>query len=131
MNTPLDIHKRREIVFDPFPHGQAALAVQILSGLSGLIVRSLDLHTIEICYRIGDYTLEGLETGLEAQGFHLHNTLLIRIRRALVHYCERTQRENIAHPAAPTKQYKPHIEAWQKRPHGDHDDTPAEWRQYK
>lgn len=131
MNTPLDIDKRREILFDAFPHGQAALAVQILSGMQGIAVRELDAHTIEICYRIHDYTLEGLEAGLEAQGFHLRSTLLIRIKRALVHYCERTQRGNITHPTAPTKQYKPHVEAWQKRPHGDHDDTPAEWRQYK
>lgn len=131
MDTPLDIQKRREIVFDAFPHGQAALAVQILAGLPELSARTLSLNCIEICYHIGDYTLEGLEAGLEGQGFHLHNTLLIRIRRALVYYCERTQRENIAHPTAPTKQYQPHIEAWQKRPHGDHDDTPAEWRRYK
>lgn len=131
MNTPLDIQKRREIVFDAYPHGQAVLAVQILAGLSDLSVRNLDAHTIEVCYLIGDYTLEGLESALEAQGFHLQSTLLIRIKRALVYYCERTQRGNIAHPTAPTKQYKPHVEAWKKRLHGDHDDTPAEWRQYK
>ena len=131
MDTPLDIEKRREIVFDAFPHGQAALAVQILSGLPGLTARALDPHTIEIRYRLCDYTLEGLEAGLVEQGFHLHNSLLVRIKRALAHYCERTQRENMARTPTPSKRYQPHIEAWRKRPHGDHDDTPAEWRQYK
>lgn len=131
MDTPLDIEKRREIVFDLFPTGQTALALQVLAGLPGLSVRQLDTQTIEVGYRVTDYTLEGLESGLEAQGFHLYSTLLTRVKRALVYFCERTQRENMSRPVTPTKKYQPHVEAWHKRPHGDSDETPSEWRQYK
>ncbi|MEW5893226.1 MAG: hypothetical protein AB1697_08825 [Pseudomonadota bacterium] len=131
MNTPMELQKRREIVFDPFPAGQTALALQILEGLPGLSARQIDPQTIEVHYPVTDYTLEGLVSGLEAQGFHLYSTLLTRLKYALVYYCERTQRENLSRPATPTKRYQPHVDAWHKRPHGDHDQTPAEWRQYK
>ncbi|TCS71870.1 hypothetical protein EDC61_1078 [Sulfuritortus calidifontis] len=131
MNTPLEIQKRREIVFAPFPTGQIALALQVLEGLPGLSAQQIDHQTVEIEYPVTDYTLEGLLTGLEAQGFHLHYTLYIRLKHALVFYCERTQLENLIRPTTPTKRYQPHVDAWQKRPHGDHDATPTEWRQYK
>ncbi|NWG86681.1 MAG: hypothetical protein HXY26_04080 [Hydrogenophilaceae bacterium] len=131
MNTPLEIQKRREIVFAPFPAGQTALALDILNGLPSLTVRQTDHQTLEVYYPVTDYTLEGLLVGLEAQGFHLHYTLYIRLKHALVYFCERTQRENLTRPTTPTKRYQPHVDAWQKRPHGDHDETPAEWRQYK
>jgi hypothetical protein len=75
--------------------------------------------------------LEDIETMLWAQGLHLEGSLLIRIKRNLAYYCERVQRENLGKPEPRTKNYPAHIEAWTKRPHGDHDETPAEWRQYK
>lgn len=131
MSTPLEVQKCRDIVFAPFPTGQVILAQQVLEGLPVLTVRQLDQQTLEVCYRVTDYTLDGLEAGLQAQGFHLHNSLLIRIKHALIYFCERTHRENLTRPVTPTKQYKPHVEAWQKRPHGDCDETPSEWRQYK
>ncbi len=131
MTTPCDIKKRREILFHPYPEGQAEQAEVLLSGLPGLEARRSAPQTLEVAYRIGDHTLEGIETALEAQGFHLFNTLLIRLRRALIYYTEGVQLENMNEPDASARNYQAFVSAWDRQPHGDHDDTPAEWRQYR
>lgn len=131
MVTPCDIHKRREIVFHALPPGQADRALALLDGLPALTVRKLGEMALEVGYCVQDYTLEWVEAALTEQGFHLEATLLIRVRRALYYYTERVQRQNLRLPEVQTKNYKAHVEAWQKRPHGDHDETPNEWRQYK
>jgi hypothetical protein len=130
--TPCDIQKRREIVFHGTPPGQAGQALDLLSGLPGLEVEALGAVTLEVRYCVVDYMLRDLEEALFEQGFHLEGTLLLRLKRALIYYSERVQRENMVQPEVRTKNYyKAHMEGWEKRPHGDHDETPAEWRQYK
>ena len=131
MASPCDILKRREIVFHPLPPGQTERALELLAGLPGLTVSRSGPLSLQLDYCVADYTLEDLETALDAQGFHLEASLMIRIRRSLAYYSERVQRENMGKPESRTKNYQAHMEAWTKRPHGDHDETPAEWRQYK
>jgi len=131
MTTPCDIQKRRELVFHPLPPGQLVAAFELLSQLPGLRTSHLTPLSLQIEYCIVEYSLEDIETLLSSQGFHLEETLLIRIKRNLAYYCERVQRENLGKPEPRTKNYPAHIEAWTKRPHGDHDETPAEWRQYR
>jgi hypothetical protein len=131
MSASCDIQKSRELFFHPLPLGQLPLALDLLKQLPGLEARPLGSLSLQIEYCITDHCLEDIETLLWSQGFHLEGTLLIRIKRNLVYYCERVQRENLGKPAPRTKNYPAHIEAWTKRPHGDHDATPSEWRQYK
>ncbi|MEW5787370.1 MAG: hypothetical protein AB1899_05910 [Pseudomonadota bacterium] len=131
MGSPCDILKRREIVFHPTPPGQVDRALELLAGLPALTATRTGPLSLQVAYCVADYTLEGLENGLAAQGFHLEGSLLIRIRRSLAYYSERVQRDNMGKPEHRTKNYQAHMEAWNKRPHGDHDETPLEWRQYK
>lgn len=131
MSATCDILKSRELLFHPLPLGQLPLALDLLKQLPGLEAKALGPLSLQIDYFITDHCLEDIETLLSSQGFHLEGTLLIRIKRNLVYYCERVQRENLGKPAPRTKNYPAHIEAWTKRPHGDHDATPSEWRQYK
>lgn len=131
MTTTCDNRKRREVVFNHLPPGQVERALALLVDLPGLMVTRLDEHTLQLEYDVEEYALEDLETALGDQGFHLKATVLIRIRRALAYYCERVQRQNMSKPAPRTKNYKAFVEAWEHRPHGDHDETPEEWRQYK
>ncbi len=131
MASPSDIHKRREIVFHPTPPDQAESALALLQGLPGLTVTRAGPLALRLEYCVVDYTLEDLENALGAQGFHLEGSLFIRIRRALAYYSERVQRENMGRPERRTKNYQAHMEAWSHRLHGDHDETPEEWRQYK
>lgn len=131
MSAPSDVDKQREIAFHPLPPGQTERALELLAALPGVQVSRIGPLALQVTYRISDHSLEELETLLSEQGFHLEATLLIRVKRALVHYCEHVQRDNMVNPQVQTKKYKPHIEAWEKNPHGDHDETPSEWRQYK
>jgi hypothetical protein len=131
MTTACDIHKRREIVFHPLPPNQRDVALGLLTQLPGLRVSALGAFGVQVEYCVADHTLEDLETLLMAQGFHLEGSLLILLKRNLAYYCERVQSENLTKPEHRTKNYPAHIEAWAKRPHGDHDETPTEWRQYK
>ncbi|MDP2786918.1 MAG: hypothetical protein Q8O79_02430 [Pseudomonadota bacterium] len=131
MTISRDTQKRREIVFHTLPPAQIQPALALLTQLPGLRASELSPFSVQIEYNIADHCLEDIEALLLAQGFHLEGSLLIRIKRNLAYYCERVQRENLGKPAPRTKNYPAHIEAWAKRPHGDHDETPAEWRQYK
>jgi hypothetical protein len=131
MPTTCDTQKRREITFSHLPPGQMARALPLLMDMPGLVVTQLDEHTLRLDYDVSEYALEDLEAALSAQGFHLKATLLIRIRRALAYHCERVQRQNMEKPAPRTKNYQAYVEAWEHRLHGDHDETPEEWRQYK
>ncbi len=132
MQTPCDIQKCREIIFHDAPRGQIERALPLLEGLHHLKARASGPLCIEVEYCIQEYTLQALEAGLEAQGFHLGGALMLKLKRALIYYIERVQRENMRVPEAQTKNYQAHGEGWGKRPHGDHDDTPNdEWRQYR
>ena len=131
MSAACDVDKLREIVFHPRPPGQIERALAVLGAMPGLKVTQTGPQTLQIAYCVSDHTLQDVETLLGLQGLHLEATLLIRIKRAMVYYCEHVQRENLHKPETQTKKYKPHMEAWGKHPHGDHDETPTEWRQYK
>lgn len=131
MTTTCDTQKRRELIFHHLPPGQVERALVLLADLPGLSVVRLEEHTLILEYDVADYTLEDLEAALGNQGFHLRATILIRIKRALAYHCERVQRQNMNKPEPRTKNYQAYMEAWEHRPHGDHDETPEEWRQYK
>jgi hypothetical protein len=129
---PVDLTKTREICFSCLPPGQAAQAQQLLGGIDHLQVQaSPRKNCILVTYNIAQVTLEDLENALGAQGFHLENSLLTKVVRALVHYSERVQRENLEEPELLRKSQQIFAQAYGHHPHGDHDDTPAEWREYR
>jgi hypothetical protein len=69
---------------------------------------------------------------LQVQGFHLDGSLLAKIIRALVYFCEDTELHNLRCPQRLIKQsHEVYIKAWDHHLHGDHDDTPPELREYK
>jgi len=128
---PCDTRKCRELVFHALPLGQLERALIQLHHIAGLVLTPVDAHCLRIEYDLTEHTLEDIEALLSSQGFHLEATLLIRIRRALAYHCERVQRHSMGVPAPRTKNYQAFADAWSHRPHGDHDDTPEVWRQYK
>lgn len=127
-----ELIKSREIVFSVLPPNQCAQAWLLLDGLDGLEVRQFDSKChILVTYSLTEYSLEALENALAAQGFHLDNSLFQKIRRALVYYSERVQLENLRAPEHLLKSRKIFVEIYEHHPHGDHDDTPLEWREYR
>lgn len=130
---PCDLDKNREIVFHSLPPGQAARACSLLDGIEG-IQANIDLrqeNVLNITYNVRDYTQEGLEKALEIQGFHLDNGLMQRLKRALVRFCEQVQRENLLINAPDVKSQQVFARVYEHQIHGDHDETPEEWREYK
>ena len=66
------------------------------------------------------------------QGFHLDNTLMSKLMRTFIYYVEEIQLHNLGAPSRPLKSApEGYVKAWEQHPHGDHDDTPPEWREYK
>ena len=80
-----------------------------------------------------DHTLRELDEHLVEKGFHLDNTLMTKLTRALIYYVEETQLHNIGAPERRLKRssQEAYGKAWEQHPHGDHDETPPEWREYK
>ena len=88
-------------------------------------------NTLVVRYHICEYTLEGLETALASQGFHLDNSLMSKLKRALAYFCESVQRSNVAANEPDIKSQQAFMKVYERHLHGDRDDTPEEWRGYK
>ena len=94
---PCDLEKEREIVFHALPVGQVERALILLEGMDGLtVVAGIEANYLLVRYNVCEYTLEGLESALSNQGFHLDNSLLSKLKRALAYFCESVQRRNVA-----------------------------------
>lgn len=128
---PCDTRKKREICFHPLHPAQAAQALALLNGLENLQVVPGRSNSIVVFYCITDYTLQGLERALAAQGFHLDNSLLQKMKRALVYYIEEVQFANLKAPVPELKQREISVKAYERHLHGDRDETPEEWREYR
>jgi hypothetical protein len=114
------------------PAGQAARALVLLEGLDGLVVTTgPDGNRLLVRYHVCEYTLEGLETALSSQGFHLDNSLMSKLKRALAYFCESVQRRNLAADEPDIKSQQAFMKVYENHLHGDRDDTPEEWRSYK
>lgn len=88
--------------------------------------------SLHVTYDLAHYSLRKIEAALEEQGFHLDDTLISRLKRSLTHYCEETRSRNATSPQRLIKQSNQvYVKAWEHHPHGDHDDTPPELREYK
>ena len=129
---PCDLEKNREIVFHALPAGQVERALALLQGLEGLEVTAVaETYTLLVRYHVCEYTLEGLETALASQGFHLDNSLLSKLKRALAYFCEGVQRSNVAANEPDIKSQQAFMKVYERHLHGDCDETPEEWRGYK
>lgn len=128
------IRKERNVLFSKFPPGQVPEASDFLSKLKDLeVAPRIERRTVGVAYDLHQHTLQELEGRLEEQGYHLDNTLMSKMMRALIYYVEETQLHNLDAPERPLKksQHEAYTHAWERHPHGDHDDTPPEWREYK
>jgi hypothetical protein len=129
---PCDLEKNREIVFHALPVGQAERALSLLEGLDGLSVTpGATVNCLKVRYHVCEYTLEGLETALTSQGFHLDNSLLTKLKRAMAYFCESVQRRNVAADEPDIKSQQAFMKVYERHLHGDSDETPEEWRGYK
>ncbi|MBU3696512.1 hypothetical protein [Dechloromonas sp.] len=129
-----DLRKEREILFSKFPPGQVPEAADDLQRLEEVeVAPKYEKRAVDVAYDLQLHTLQELEEHLVDKGYHLDNTLMSKLTRALIHYVEETQLHNLGAPEKRLKRssQEAYVKAWEHRPHGDHDETPPEWREYK
>lgn len=136
MDGDPDWRKYREIGFSephPDPH-QARSAMLVLSGVEGVIDVSIVQHSppaIRISYDLTVISLALVEEFLFELGFHLDNSLLSKLKRALYHYTEENERQNLL-----INNDQDHttrdifMRNYRGRIHGCRDERPEYWRKY-
>lgn len=133
-DAPAPIRKERNIQFSKFPPGQVPEASDYLTQIERVeAAANLEKRAVGVAYDLREHSLQELEGTLEDKGYHLDNTLMSKMMRALIYYVEETQLHNLEAPHKPLKrsQSEAYTHAWERHPHGDHDDTPPEWREYR
>lgn len=129
-----DCIKQRDIHFRSLNPGSndAREAILLLMEIDGIVdLRAMTSNCIQISYDIRYITLEIIETGLHEVGFHLDNTLIFKLKRALFYYTEETQLMNMGylHDQA-SSTLDVFINCYQQRQHGCRDERPPHLRQY-
>lgn len=122
---------RHAIAFAPQPAAQADLAAALLAELPGVEARARSGRRVEVRYRLDRHTLTELEAYLDARGFRLDASWPGRLRRAFAHYAESLQQDNLRLPSTADRSREIFVRVYQDRAHGDADETPQEWRQYR
>ena len=127
-------HKQRDIHFcaiDPAAE-PARDAARLLINVPGVdSVRTLARDCLQVRYDLRQISQQIIEESLADLGFHLDNSLLCRMRRALVYYCEETQLANMgrSHDKA-NATLDIFIHCYHQRPHGCRDCRPKHLRDY-
>jgi hypothetical protein len=131
-----ELIKHREIGFrGPHPDAdQAGSAMLLLADAQGILdVRRISNVTIGVTYDLRLVYFAALESALQETGFHLDNSLLYKLRRALITYTEEIQRHNLGLEEMSCGQncaQKVFISSYRKKEHGCRDDRPPHWREY-
>lgn len=134
MEHPEHLIKHREIrfcSFHPDPR-QAHSAILVLSGVDGIVDVELDNErSIRVSYHIHRIHLQLLEEMLIELGYHLDNSLMSKLKRALHYYTEEVERTNLGcekgHSNCTRQVF---VKNYSRRPHGCRDDRPDHWRRY-
>lgn len=129
-----DLIKRREILFDPLhaDRHQARSAAGLLNVLDG-VHHAVPEHPtlLHVIYDLRWISLEIIETGLGEAGFHLDNSLMVRLKRALFHYTEETLRANHGcERGRGNCTQEVFVKQYTLRRHGCRDERPEHWRRY-
>lgn len=129
-----DSIRHRELAFAPLhPDAhQARSALLLLSDIEGIEHLELmdELH-LRVSYHIETVSLRMIEQALIEVGFHLDNSLLTKLKRALYYYSEDVQRDNLGCGRGEHNCIqKVFVNRYQNLPHGCRDDRPEHWRRY-
>jgi len=129
-----DIHKHRLIHFsDMHPDSdQAGSSMLLLSDVKGVIkLHHINRVCLSIEYDIQFLNLKVLEEALAGVGYHLDNTLIHKLKRALCYYSEETQQANLGYTQC-CKDFTKRIfiNEYSHHEHGCRDDRPEHWREY-
>ncbi len=125
--------KQREIRFCRLhpDTAQAHSASLVLSDLEGIHhVQPMETYQLIVSYDVSVITLNLIEEVLVELGFHLDNSLMNKLKRALYDYTEETQRANLGLDEARSPDKQMFINRYLRRRHGCRDERPEHWRNY-
>ncbi len=127
------LSKSRQIYFshlhpDPNQAQSACIFLQALEGIK--VMTAISAQQLHIEYHIEEICLQTIEEILIELGFHLDNSLIYKIKRALYYYTEETQRANLGMSSSPDSTKKIFIQNYQRRKHGCQDKRSEYWRYY-
>jgi hypothetical protein len=129
-----DLRKLRQIAFQvPHPDPeQATSAARLLGELEGIETVAVHNPTrLSVSYRLPRISLRLIEEALGDLGFHLDNSLMTRLRRALIYYTEETQCANLGCAEGQSNcTTKVFVNRYQQLKHGCRDERPSHWREY-
>lgn len=129
-----DFIKQHEIHFrnvDPEAN-DARETLRLLMDTQGIAdIQALTPDCVQVRYDVRQITLQVIETALSEVGFHLDNSLLIKVKRALFYYTEETQLMNMGyqHDQA-SSTLDVFVNCYNQREHGCRDERPEYLRRY-
>jgi hypothetical protein len=124
--------KHRELRFSPLALERIDDAGRFLSSECNIVVTGRRGRALAIEYSLSEHSFRSIEKLLRNRGFQPDTSLAMRFIRAVLYFCEDTQLRNLRQPERLIKKSNEiYVKAWQHHPHGDHDDTPAELRDYR
>lgn len=131
---PTDTIKHREIRFRG-PHADstpALTAARALAQVEGILhSQALNATTIKVSYDLHYVSLQLIDELLYELGFHLDNSLLVKLQRALYYYTEDLQRETLDGQHLDNNNTQAvFINRYRHLEHGCRDVRPDHWRQY-
>lgn len=130
-----ELYKHRIVQFcrfhpDPDQVRSAALWLQGVAGIR--TVQPLSPNALAVEYDLRQVTLQCVECALRELGYHLDNSLLCKLKRALFYYTEETQRENLAiTQECEITQREVFVHRYQHVAHGCRDPRAEYWREYQ
>ena len=129
-----ELIKRRDIVFmsPQADNNPAEAAITLLSDVDGILeMTRVHDFAIHVCYHLHRITLNDIEDALQEVGFHLDNSVLSKLKRALYYYAEETQLANMGYEHAESKStLEIFINRYSQLPHGCRDERPIHYRRY-
>ena len=111
---------------------QARTAAMDLADREGIVrVEPISAIALKISYDVLQTTLQEIEQVIGELGLHLDRDLMYRLKSALWHYTEETQRANCGCPRGDTNcTRKVFVQRFEKRDHTCRDHKPEHWRRY-
>jgi hypothetical protein len=133
-STNEELIKHREICFmsPQADNNPADSAIALLNEIEGILeTHHSNEYNISVTYELGKITLSDIEDILQEVGFHLDNSIISKLRRALFYYAEETQLANMGYEHAQSKStLEIFINRHNQLPHGCRDERPTHLRRY-
>ena len=128
-----ELLKHREIHFCRLhpDEQQAQSASLMLSDVEGIhLLRPHNAYLLQVSYDITLLNLNLIEDVLIDLGYHLDNSLLVKLKRALYYYTEEVERANLGIDECGCADRQVFINRYSKLRHGCRDERPEHWRNY-